>query len=150
MWSASRPRSLSSSSTSRNESEYRRYQRTAHRISSGSVCRHLKIAGRIAFFMISSAYQPLSAKVATQPARIMPEFGSRRKVDLAIQSRGETVLLELKTFPTNYGAGGKPITNFIDSVIADLEKLSEERGGRHWSGSVVGIPNPRAATQSMV
>ena len=67
MWSASRPRSLSSSSTSRNESEYRRYQRTAHRISSGSVCRHLKIAGRIAFFMISSAYQPLSAKVATQP-----------------------------------------------------------------------------------
>ena len=46
------------SSTSRNESEYRRYQRTAQRISSGSVCRHLKIAGRIAFFMISSGYQP--------------------------------------------------------------------------------------------
>ena len=46
---------LSNSSTSRNESEYRRYQRTAHRISSGSVCRHLKIAGRIACFMIASA-----------------------------------------------------------------------------------------------
>ena len=30
VWSASRPRSRSSSSTSRNESEYRRYQRTAH------------------------------------------------------------------------------------------------------------------------
>ena len=27
-----------------------RYQRTAQRISWGSVCRHLKIAGRIAFF----------------------------------------------------------------------------------------------------
>ena len=34
---------------------------------SGSVCRHLKIAGRIAFFMISSGYQPPPAKVATQP-----------------------------------------------------------------------------------
>ena len=40
---------------------------TAHRISSGSVCRHLKIADRIACFMISSGYQPPSAKVATQP-----------------------------------------------------------------------------------
>ena len=53
---------------SRNESEYRRVQRTAQRISSGSVCRHLKIAGRIAFFMISSGYQPPLAKVATQPS----------------------------------------------------------------------------------
>ena len=52
---------------SRNESEYRRYQRTAQRINSGSVCLHLKIAGRIVFFMISSGYQPPSAKVATQP-----------------------------------------------------------------------------------
>ena len=67
VWSASRPRSRSSSSTSRNESEYRRYQRTAHRISPGSVCRHLNIAGRIAFFMISSGYQPPFATVATQP-----------------------------------------------------------------------------------
>ena len=33
----------------------------------GPVCRHLKIAGRIVFFMISSGYQPPSAKVATQP-----------------------------------------------------------------------------------
>src|SRR5947199_2904648 len=40
-----RQRSSSNSSTSRNESEYRRYQRTAHRMSWGSVCRHLKIAG---------------------------------------------------------------------------------------------------------
>ena len=57
----------SSSSTSRNESVYRRYQHTAQRISSGSVCRHLKIAGRIVFFMVSSGYQAPSAKVATQP-----------------------------------------------------------------------------------
>ena len=47
--------------------QYRRYQHTAHTISSGSVCRHLKIAGRIACFMISSGYQPPSAIVATQP-----------------------------------------------------------------------------------
>ena len=72
----------------------------------------------------------------------MPEFGSRRKVDLAIQSRGETVLLELKTFPTNYGAGGKPITNFIDSVIADLEKLSEERGGGTGLAAWLAYPIP--------
>ena len=69
VWSASRPRSQSSSSTSRNESEYRRYQRTAHRISSGSVCRHLKIAGRIACFTMSSGYQPPPALVATHPFR---------------------------------------------------------------------------------
>ena len=59
--------SPSRSSTSRNESEYRRYQRTAQRITSGSVCRHLKIAGRIVFFMISSVYKAPLAKVATQP-----------------------------------------------------------------------------------
>ena len=58
VWSASRPRSASNSSTSRNESEYRRYQRTAQIISSGAVCRHLKISGRIVFFTISSGYQP--------------------------------------------------------------------------------------------
>ena len=69
VWSAFMPRSLSSSSTSRNESEYRRYPRTAQRISSGSVCRHLKIAGRIVFFMIASVYKALLAKVATQPAK---------------------------------------------------------------------------------
>src|SRR5215467_13146903 len=40
---------LSNSSTSRSESEYRRYQRTAQTISSGAVCRHLKIAGRLLF-----------------------------------------------------------------------------------------------------
>ena len=34
---------------------------------SGEFCRHLKIAGWIVFFMISSGYQSPSAKVATQP-----------------------------------------------------------------------------------
>ena len=67
VWSASRPRSRSRSSPSRNESESRRYQRTAHRISSGSVCRHVKIAGRMACFTICSGYQPPLAEVATQP-----------------------------------------------------------------------------------
>ena len=41
--------------------------RTAHSISSSSVCRHLQIAGRIACFMISSGHQPPSATVATPP-----------------------------------------------------------------------------------
>lgn len=44
----------------------RRREHKAHEIISGSVCRHLTIAGRIAFFMISSGYQPPLAKVATQ------------------------------------------------------------------------------------
>jgi hypothetical protein len=42
---------------SRSDSEYRRYQRTAQRMSAGSVCRHLKIVGRIAisrFFHVVS------------------------------------------------------------------------------------------------
>ena len=56
----------SSSSTSRNESEDRRCQRTAQGIGSGSVCRHLKIAGRIVFFLISSGYPPPSRIAATQ------------------------------------------------------------------------------------
>ena len=75
MWSASRPRSLRSSSTSRNESEYRSYSRTAQRIRPGPVCRHLKIAARIVFFMTSSDYQPPSAKVATQPVTIKDILG---------------------------------------------------------------------------
>ena len=74
VWSASRPRSLSSSSTSRNESEYRRYQRTAHRISAGSVCRHLKIVGRIACFTISSGYQPPPAKVIDMSETVKREY----------------------------------------------------------------------------
>ena len=36
------PTSSSSSSTSRSDNEYRRYQRTAHRMRAGYVCRHLK------------------------------------------------------------------------------------------------------------
>jgi hypothetical protein len=63
VWSACTPRSVSNSSTSRSESEYRRYQRTAHRIGSGAVCRHLKIAGRVGFFAIASRYQPLPPKL---------------------------------------------------------------------------------------
>ena len=40
--STNRPRSARSSSTSRYDSEKRRYQPTARRITSGSNCRHLK------------------------------------------------------------------------------------------------------------
>jgi len=40
------PRSMSNSSTSRYESENRRYQRTAQTMISGSKCRHLNSAGR--------------------------------------------------------------------------------------------------------
>lgn len=51
-----------------------------------------------------------------------------QNIDLTVRSVSEQVLLELKTFPTNYGRSGKPITNFIDGVVADLTKLSNKRG----------------------
>ena len=51
------PRSSRSSSTSRYDNEYRRYQRTAQRMSAGSLCRHLKIAGRVA---MERSLQPTS------------------------------------------------------------------------------------------
>ena len=69
------------SSPSRNESESRRYQRTAHRISSGSVCRHVKIAGRMACFTLCSGYQPPLAEVATPDHRLMQRLsGTARDV----------------------------------------------------------------------
>ncbi len=45
---------------------------------------------------------------------IVPEAN---QVDLTIQTKTDQVLLELKTFPTNYGRGGKPITNFVQDVV---------------------------------
>src|SRR5713226_2894115 len=59
VWSAGRPRSMSNSSTSRYESENRRYQRTAQTIISGSKCRHLNSAGR-GLIMDTAAYQTRS------------------------------------------------------------------------------------------
>lgn len=56
--------------------------------------------------------------------RVYPERGN---VDLTIHGLGQEALLELKTFPTNYGRSGKPITNFIDGVIRDLDKLKTKR-----------------------
>lgn len=46
-------------------------------------------------------------------------------VDLTLPGEDGSCLIELKTFPTNYlGGGGKPITNFIDGVVSDLDKLA--------------------------
>ena len=60
---------------------YRRYQRTAQRMTSGAVCRHLKIAGRVTSFMVSSGYQLALPKVATQPF----DQTSRRLRGLSLQ-----------------------------------------------------------------
>jgi hypothetical protein len=48
---------MSNSSTSRYESENRRYQRTAQTIISGSKCRHLNSAGRGLIMEYTAAYQ---------------------------------------------------------------------------------------------
>ena len=68
------------------------------------------------------------------------------RVDLSVSSHGETVLIELKTFPTNYGASGKPITNFIDGVIEDLQKLAG-RCSEHTVGIAVWLAYPVPASE---
>ncbi len=55
---------------------------------------------------------------------VLPELN---RVDLTVTTPTGNCLIELKTFPTNYGGAGKPITNFIASVVRDLEKLSRMR-----------------------
>src|SRR6266478_3336538 len=60
VWSAGRHRSMSNSSTSRYESENRRYQRTAQTMISGSKCRHLHSAGRGLIMEYTAAYQTRS------------------------------------------------------------------------------------------
>jgi hypothetical protein len=76
--------------------------------------------------------------------RILAEW---EKIDLAVETDAERVLVQLKTFPTNYGRAGKPITNFIVGVVQDLEKLSRKRGGSAtglaaWIAYVIPEPMP--------
>jgi hypothetical protein len=54
-------------------------------ISSGAVCRHLKIAGRIALFMISSGYQSQTAKVATHPT--IEQWEQQRRVQKQAEAK---------------------------------------------------------------
>src|SRR5579871_3023289 len=65
VWSADRPRSVTSSSTSRYEREYRKYQRTAHTMITGSKCRHLNNAGR--GLHTAPHYQNPDSRFATHP-----------------------------------------------------------------------------------
>lgn len=58
------------------------------------------------------------------PVDVIPELDN---TDLFLKSGEQEVLVELKTFPTNYGQSGKPITNFIAGVIKDLQKLTQKR-----------------------
>src|SRR5262249_17454769 len=68
VWSTDRPRSVTSSSTSRYERQYRKYHRTAHTMITGSKCRHLNRAGR--GLHTAPAYQNvLGSRFATHPLR---------------------------------------------------------------------------------
>lgn len=52
------------------------------------------------------------------------------KFDLTIFSDDQPdVLVELRTFPTNYGRPGKPITEHLGGVIRELEILRRTRPG---------------------
>ena len=76
------------------------------------------------------------------PERYFPlaARGRRHAADLAVRRGAEQVFVQLKTFPTNYGAAGKPITNSIDSVVTDLDILRTRRGSA--SGLVVWLAYP--------
>lgn len=57
-------------------------------------------------------------------------FPSQERCDIYFQIGQYEYWLEMKTFPTNYCGGGKPITNFIEeavSTIAKLAKISSEQ-----------------------
>ncbi len=80
----------------------------------------------------------------SEGTEILVEF---RNVDLTVRTRSEEVLVQLKTFPTNYGRAGKPITNFVAGVADDLRKLAEKRpstgiGLAAWMAYVVPEPIP--------
>lgn len=59
---------------------------------------------------------------ASNYIEIAPE---KQNIDL---TKSRHLLLELKTFPTNYGRTGEPIANVIDGVLGELRKLAEGRG----------------------
>ena len=61
---------------------------------------------------------------SSENVEIAPEAAN---IDLIVRAGAQQVLLELKTFPTNSGRGGKPITNFIQGVVDDLHKLARVR-----------------------
>ena len=81
---------------------------------------------------------------AVPGADIEPEL---QNVDLTISTPSQRFLIELKTFPTNYGRSGKPITNFIQGVVSDLGKLRTKKqdsdiGLAVWMAYVVPEPVP--------
>ena len=67
-WSAKNPRSANSSSTSRQDSEKRRYHPTANRMISGSNCRHLNNSHTEGASSISADLFVHSYKLATLPS----------------------------------------------------------------------------------
>ncbi len=74
----------------------------------------------------------------SETSEILPESDH---FDLVVKSESQTVRIELKTFPTNYGRSGKPITNFIDGVVSDLSKLCAQSGPTS-AGLVVWLAYP--------
>ena len=88
--------------------------------------------------------EALSVSLGSSDTEILVEADN---VDLTVQSASEKVLIELKTFPTNYQrGGGKPITNFIAGVVKDLNELSEKRenntGVVVWMAYIIPEPIP--------
>lgn len=88
----------------------------------------------------------LHALSARDKLTLLPE---KDNIDVVVcrDNPNECCLIELKTFPTNYGGAGKPITNFISSVIRDVEKLKAKHETAQ-TGLVVWVSYPIPKGQS--
>ena len=107
----------------------------AHRITSGSVCRHLKIAGRIVFFMIASVYKALLAKVATQPPRGASRHlvrGRRPRVPRLRLHRALRTPAHLRAYPRWHRRGQETRANTRPTAarLGDGFRRSENHRGR--------------------
>lgn len=82
----------------------------------------------------------LHALSARDKITLLPE---KDNIDVVVcrDNPNECCLIELKTFPTNYGGAGKPITNFINSVIRDVKKLKAKQKTAE-AGLVVWVAYP--------
>lgn len=93
-----------------------------------AACHKTERCVRVEFCMdgrdVIEVYDPATG--ATKPTQLLGNGGQR--ADLAVHSsESGIVLVQLKTFPTNYGSAGKPITNFIQGVCGDLQMLAKTR-----------------------
>lgn len=68
--------------------------------------------------------------VTVRPEVSIRVDGRNKFIDLVLTRDHARLLLEVKSFPTNYGLAGKPITQFRDGVISDLVEVGRRLDDR--------------------